>query len=249
MYPIAKRILAVSIAMSLAACADAATNADTPDTVKAAVQKKFPGRNVDAVRATPMKGIFEVVFQGRQIVYTDAHADYILVGDLVDVKNRASLTEARVKELSKTEFNQLPFDSAIKVVHGTGERKVAVFSDPDCPFCKKIEHETLSKLDNVTIYTFMFPLTQLHPDAARKAALIWCAGDKNQAWQAWMFDGKLPEGDGKCANPGQTIAILADKLGINGTPAMVFQNGELVSGAIGLEDFEAHLNAKLAPAK
>lgn len=246
MYPIAKRLLAVSIAMSLAACADAATTtaADTPDTVKAAIQKKFPGRNVDAVRTTPVKGIYEVNFQGRQVIYTDAHADYIFVGDLIDVKSHLSLTEARVKELSKTDFTALPFEKAIKVVRGNGTRKVAVFSDPDCPFCKKIEHETLSKLDDVTIYTFMLPLTQLHPDAPRKASLIWCAGDKVKAWQDWMFEGKLPDGNSQCPTPGDDIAKLAEKLGVNGTPAMVFENGELVSGAIPLEDFKAHLVAK-----
>ncbi|HEY9103805.1 DsbC family protein [Chitinimonas sp.] len=242
MKSLTKPLLAVVVGMALAACANAA--GENLDNVKAALNKKFPGRNVESVRVTPIKGLYEVVFPGRQIVYTDAKADYILVGDLVDVAARKSLTEARARELSKTDFAKLPFDKAIKLVKGTGARKVAVFSDPDCPFCKKIEHETLSKLDNVTIYTFLYPLAELHPDATRKSALIWCAADRQQAWDNWMFKGQLPEGKGDCANPIADIQALAAGLGISGTPAMVFEDGQIVSGAIPQQDFEAKLGDK-----
>ncbi|GAB3264192.1 DsbC family protein [Chitinimonas naiadis] len=237
-----KPLLAVIVGVALAACANAA--GENLETVKTALQKKFPGRNVESVRVTPIKGLYEVVFPGRQIIYTDAKADYIVVGDMVDVAARKSLTEARARELSRTDFAKLPFDKAIKLVKGTGTRKVAVFSDPDCPFCKKIEQETLSKLDNVTIYTFLYPLAELHPDAARKSALIWCSADKQKAWDSWMLEGKLPVGDDKCATPIADIQTLAAGLGISGTPAMVFESGEIVSGAIALKDFEAYLTPK-----
>ncbi|QDQ27331.1 DsbC family protein [Chitinimonas arctica] len=243
MTSLSKRLLTAAVGLALVACANAA-GGDSPESVKVELKKKFPDRQVESVRTTPVKGLYEVVFAGRQVIYSDARADYILVGDMVDVKSRSSLTEARIRELSKTDFNALPLDKAIKLVRGTGARKVAVFSDPDCPFCKKIEQETLSKLDNVTIYTFLYPLTQLHPDAPRKSALIWCAADKQKAWEGWMFEGKLPEGDGKCPTPLADIETLTNKLGISGTPAMVFENGEMMSGAIPLEAFEAKLSAK-----
>jgi len=237
-----KRLFAALVGLSLAACANAA--GDAPANLKADIQKKFPNRPIESVRTTPLKGIYEVVMEGRQIIYTDNRGDFILVGDLVDVKNKVSLTESRMKELTRVDFASLPLDKALKLVRGTGARKVAVFSDPDCPFCKKIERETIAKLDNVTVYTFLYPLAQLHPDAARKSALIWCAADRQKAWQGWMFEGKLPEGSDSCPNPVADTVALADKLGINGTPAMVFESGELVSGAIPVEEFEAKLSAK-----
>jgi thiol:disulfide interchange protein DsbC len=180
----------------------------------------------------------------RQVVYADAKGEFVMVGDLVDMKRHASLTEERMRELSKTDFSKLPFDQAFKVVKGDGSRKVAVFSDPDCPFCKKLEHDTLSKLDNVTIYTFLLPLVQLHPDSARKASLIWCAQDKVKAWNDWMNEGKLPENDASCANPGKDVLTLAGKLGVNATPTMVFESGEVSAGAMDAKEFEAKLAAK-----
>jgi thiol:disulfide interchange protein DsbC len=244
MNPIAKRIAAVSIGLALAACANAA--GDNTASVKAAVEKKFPQRPVASVRATPVKGVYEVVFAPKQVVYTDAKVDFIFVGDMVDLKTRTSLTEARIKELSRTDFASLPLDKAIKEVRGNGARKVAVFSDPDCPFCKKLERDTIAKLDNVTVYTFLMPLAQLHPDAARKSALIWCAADPVKAWKDWMLDGKLPQGEAQCANPLAEIAALSEKLDVSATPSMVFESGELVSGAIEAADFDAKLNEKPA---
>ncbi|PHV12213.1 DsbC family protein [Chitinimonas sp. BJB300] len=242
---IAKRIAAASVGFALAACANAA--GESPASVKAAMEKKFPQRPVSSVRATPVKGIYEVVLGAKQVVYTDAKAEYLFVGDMIQVGTRTSLTEARVRELSRTDFSALPLDKAIKEVRGNGARKVAVFSDPDCPFCKKLERDTITKLDNVTVYTFLMPLAQLHPDAARKSSVIWCASDRQKAWSNWILDGKLAEGDGSCATPLTEIAALAEKLDINGTPAMVFENGELVSGAIEAKEFEAKLNSKPTP--
>ncbi|WP_269533545.1 DsbC family protein [Chitinimonas sp. BJYL2] len=242
MMSLPKRLSLMSIALMLAACVNAAS--DNNKATKDALQKKFPERTIESVRATPIKGLYEVVFAGRQVVYSDPKGDYIVVGDLVDVAARQSLTEARIRELSKVDFKTLPLDKAIKLVKGNGSRKVAVFSDPDCPFCKRLETDTISKLDNVTVYTFMLPLASLHPDAARKSALIWCAPDKLAAWNAWMLEGRLPQGDGKCANPVNDIVAMAERYGINGTPALVFESGEMVSGAIAAPAFEAHLNKK-----
>ena len=132
---------------------------------------------VQAVYATPLAHLYEVVLSGKTVVYTDAQADYMLVGDFIDVKNRKSLTDERNAELSAVEFDSLPFDKAIKEVRGNGQLKIAVFSDPDCPYCKRLEHE-FEKMTDITIYNFMMPLASLHPDAARKAEQIWCQPDR-----------------------------------------------------------------------
>lgn len=236
------RPLALALAsFSLLACT--AQAADDSDAVKKAFAKQFPERKVLSVAPTSMKGVYEVVMPGRQIVYTDARAEHLLVGELIDVKKRESLTEKRMSQLSKVDWKQLPLEQAIKEVRGQGRRQLAVFSDPDCPFCKKLE-ATLAQLDDVTIYTFLFPLAELHPDAARKSAQIWCANDRAEAWTQFMRKGIAPQGAGDCDTPIAKLQTLGQQLGISGTPALIFPNGQLVPGAIGKEDIEKLLGAR-----
>ncbi|MBV1774098.1 DsbC family protein [Burkholderiaceae bacterium DAT-1] len=238
-FPLSRTVLALATVLTFAACANAANETES---VKSAVQKKLPQRKIESVRPSPVKGVFEVVIAPRQVVYTDAKADFMFVGDMVDLKRQVSLTEERMNELMKTDFNKLPFESAIKVVKGNGSRRVAVFSDPDCPFCKKLEQETLSKLDNVTIYNFVFPIASLHPDAARKSALIWCAEDKLVAWNNWMFNGTLPDNKGDCAHPISALQKVGEDIGVNATPTIVFENGQIIPGAIDSATFETQLS-------
>jgi thiol:disulfide interchange protein DsbC len=143
-----------------------------------------------------------------------------------------------MEELTKIDFSTLPLDQAIKVVKGNGNRKIAVFSDPDCPYCKRLEKDELSKIDNVTIYTFLYPLEQLHPDAGRKARAIWCAPDRNKAWENWILNGQLPNGATECETPLDKVAALGRKLGVNSTPTIFLPNGKRVQGALPAEELE-----------
>ncbi|MEW9898598.1 DsbC family protein [Chitinivorax sp. PXF-14] len=248
------RVSAVAaLTLSLSACllndTNAAGAADAKDgkLVTADVQKKllvnFPNAKVVSISPTPLAGLFEVVLNKKDIVYVDREARYLFDGDMVDLKSRRSLTEARVAELSKIDFASLPLDRAIKVVKGNGSRKMVVFSDPDCPFCKRLEQQSLKDVTDVTIYTLLYPLAQLHPDAPHKSALIWCAPDRAKAWTDFMLDGKLPANDGKCDTPLAEIAELGARNGISGTPGIVFSNGKLVPGAVPREQIEAELKA------
>ncbi|NHQ83928.1 DsbC family protein [Chromobacterium vaccinii] len=234
--------LSSAMLMSLAACSQAAGG--NVEDVKKAFLGHFPGKQVKSVSATPVKGIYELVVDGRQVVYVNSDASYLFVGDLIDTKSKESLTEKKMADLSKVDFNALPFQYAFKDVRGKGERKMAVFTDPDCPFCKKLERESLKDIDNVTIYTFLYPLTQLHPDAMRKSKQIWCSADKAAAWTAFMRDDRPLTGPDNCDTPLEKIQALGEKMGITGTPALVFANGRMVPGAIGGDDIEQLLNAK-----
>jgi thiol:disulfide interchange protein DsbC len=135
----------------------------------------------------------------------------------------------------------LPLQNAIKVVRGDGKRRLAVFSDPDCPYCKKAEQE-FTKLDNVTIYTFAYPLA-MHPDAARKSKLVWCSKDRSKAWLDLMLKGKVPEGKGDCENPVDENLALGNKLRIDGTPALIFPSGKRVPGYVDAGRLEGMLEA------
>lgn len=208
-----------------------AAGGDVAKTITAELEKAYAEQNlkVQSVNTTPLNGLYEVVVSGNEVIYTDAKAQYMIMGELLDIKQRKSITEERKAELNKVDFNTLPLDKAIKEVRGNGKLKVAVFSDPDCPYCKRLEHE-FAKMTDITIYSFMMPLTSIHPDAARKAELIWCQPNRTKAWTDWMREGKMPSGSAQCDNPVAETTSLGEQLGFHGTPAIVFPNGRTQSG-------------------
>lgn len=215
--------------------------------VKKAIEQKFPGAEVRGVVKTPYFGLYEVQFDDR-IVYTDAKAKYIVVGAVYDTESKTNLTEERQRKLNRVDVAALPLDLAIKKVKGTGERTLVVFSDADCPFCHKLEEE-LKSVDNVTIYTFLYPIDSLHPDAARKSRMIWCAPDRQKAWDAFFASGALPDNKGDCDNPVAKTAELGAKFKVNATPTLVFADGSIVPGALPAQRLEAELKTAETEAK
>jgi thiol:disulfide interchange protein DsbC len=197
--------------------------------------------NIQKVNHTPIKGLYEAVVGSNKVVYTDENGKYLLVGNMLDIDNKVSLTEKRMAELSKIDFSQLPLDKAIKVKRGDGKRILAVFSDPDCPYCKKLELE-LAKLDNVTIYTFIMPIPSLHPDAQKKAVQIWCQPKPDVAWNNWMLRGKMPPTVKDCTNPIADVMALGVKLGFDGTPTLAFPSGRTISGLVPKEALDVELD-------
>ena len=217
--------------------------------IRKVLSDKFPEAKIASIQKTPYSGLYEIYMDG-QLVYADANAQYIFLGDVLEVKNRSNLTQARLAVLNTVPLNQLPLNNAIKTVKGKGERKLVVFSDADCPFCRKFEVE-LKKVDNITVYTFLFPIEGLHPKAGQISKQIWCASDKNKAWEDYMSSGKIPGNDGKCDNPIDENIALGNKLGVNGTPTILLSNGQRIPGmvpAAKLEELMAHA-AKISTAK
>ena len=198
--------------------------------IRKALVAKFPEAKIASIQKTPYSGLYEVYMDG-QLVYADANAQYIFLGDVVDLKNRANLTQARLSVLNAVPHSQLPLNNAIKIVKGKGERKLVVFSDVDCPYCRKFEDE-IKKVDNITVYTFLFPIEGLHPKAVQISRQIWCAPDKNKAWDDYIGSGKIPTNDGKCDNPINENVALGAKLGINGTPTIILSNGQRIPGMV-----------------
>jgi thiol:disulfide interchange protein DsbC len=228
--------------------AKAATATDAGAAVlKKTLEQKFPGANVRAVAKTAYFGLYEAQIDD-QLVYTDAKAAYVLVGAVYDTETKRNLTEARLRELNRVAFASLPLDLAIKKVKGNGERRLAVFSDADCPFCARLEND-LKAIDNVTIYTFLYPIDQLHPDAARKSKMIWCAPDKVKAWDEFFGSGKLPDNAGDCATPVAATAELGLKMRVSATPTLVFADGVVIPGALPGQQIEAQLRQSEADAR
>ncbi len=215
--------------------------------IKKELESRFPGAEVRGVQKTTYFGLYEVQFDDR-IVYTDAKARYLVVGAIYDAESKINLTEDRQRKLNRVDVASLPLDLAIKKVKGTGERTLVVFSDADCPFCKKLEDE-LKTVDNVTIYTFLFPIDSLHPDAARKSRMIWCAPDRVKAWDAFYDTGALPDNKGDCDTPLARTAELGAKFKVNATPTLIFADGSIVPGALPAQRLEAELKSAEAEAK
>ena len=211
--------------------------------VRQAVQAIAPEAKVVSVSRTPLPDLYEVVVDGPRgmaVVYASGKGEYVLVGELLDVKKRRNLTGERMEQLNAIDFDSLPLNQAIKMVQGNGSRRLAVFSDPDCPFCRKLELE-LGKLKDVTIYIFPYPLP-MHPDAARKSKLVWCSKDRLQAWQDMMLRNKLPEGGrSDCDHPVDKNLALGQRLRIGGTPTLVFGDGRRVTGYAEAERIEQML--------
>lgn len=231
---------------------DASRTDATPDAreaaaVQAELQMKFPGATISNVVKSAYFGLYEARFDDR-MVYTDAEVTYVLVGSVFDANTKQNLTDARLRELTRVTWASLPLGLAFKRVRGKGTRKFAVFADADCPYCRRLEGE-IKQLDDVTIYTFLFPLDKLHPDAARKSALIWCAPDVAQAWETYYDSGKLPDNSARCATPIQETARLGQRLRLVATPTLVFADGTMIPGAIPLAQLENEIDKGEAEAK
>lgn len=223
-------------AMTFTAIADEAS-------LKKAIEAAYPKFKVESVTKTPYAGLYEV-FMGGQIIYTDEKLTFLIAeGHLVDPKTKKDITGERLEELTKIDFSSLPLDQAIKVVKGNGSRKLVVFSDVDCPFCKRLEQNELSNITDVTIYTFLYPIEQLHPDAANKSKSIWCAPNRVKAWNDWIFNNKLPTSTAKCEVPLEKVGELARKYGVSSTPTLFFADGRRLLGAQPYKEIENYLQA------
>lgn len=217
-------------------------------TLRKTLTERSPALKIDKIHASPIAGVFEVVTGDRKVFYTDAKGDYVLTGNLIETATRNNLTRQRIEGLNVVNFESLPFAKAIPVIRGNGSRKLAVFSDPDCPYCKQLEKE-LALLNDVTIYVFLYPIASLHPEAIQHAKAIWCAPDRARSWTAHMLEGKQPSGDGKCDTPVDEIVALGSSIGINGTPTMIFANGKRVSGSQSAGQIEALLKTSVVATK
>ena len=231
------------VVAGLTACA---ANADEGE-IRKAIQDKFPDVKIQKITKTAYGGLFEVYMleeSGKNdlLVYTDSKGSFLIEGNLMDLTLDKNVTAERRAELTKINFDALPLDLALKIVKGNGKRKMVVFSDPDCPYCRRLEND-LAKVTDVTIYTFIYPIDTLHPQAREKAKAIWCSTDRVKAWNDYMQTNAVPAGPATCDTPLARIAELGEKYRINGTPTIFFANGRKVPGAVPAEQLEKMLNA------
>lgn len=206
----------------------------------ATLKRTLPSTQVTSVEKTPIAGLFEVVM-GQNIAYVDGSGRYFLIGRMMDMQERIDITASTKERIAKKiTWNDLPLQDAIRF--GNGKQKVAVFSDPDCPFCRQLEVE-LDKLQNVTVYVFPYPIAALHPKASSASQAIWCARDRAKAWKDYLLQRQLPTSFEACdASAIQRNVALAERLGINATPTLIAEDGRMASGASKSEQIQAWLD-------
>lgn len=231
-----KRIISSAcLALLLAAGAAQADEAKVKQAVEAAI-----GEKVEGVRKTNVLGLYELRI-GGDILYADEKANYLITGNIIDLKTRQNLTQERLSKLSAIKFSDLPLDLAVKTVKGDGKRVFATFEDPNCGYCKKLAKD-MAGMNNVTIYTFLLPI--LSQDSAVKSRAVWCAADRAKAWSDLMVNGTAPAA-GTCEAPIEKVLALAQKYNIRGTPTIFLSSGERIPGAVPV----AQLEQKLAQIK
>ena len=203
--------------------------------IRATLHERIPELQVESIHKSPIAGLYELN-TGAELLYTN-DGTLIFAGRIVDSKSREDLTAARWNELNAIDFNALPLDLAIKSVRGDGSRKIAVFADPLCPYCRQLEQE-MQGVTNVTVYTFLFPLETLHPGASVKAVDIWCSKDRGSAWSKWMLQ-KTEPGSARCTGaPIDKLQALGQKLHVDSTPTLFTADGKRTRGAIKHNEIE-----------
>lgn len=210
--------------------------------VKKRFESEFEGITVEEVSATPFTGILELRLPGNDVFYTNTGMDFIFQGSLIDVASRTDLTAQRIEELNRVDFADLPLDKAIKTVKGDGSQQMVVFEDPNCIYCKKL-HEELEGIDNITVYSLLFPI--LTPESRTISEHVWCADDRSAAWNAWMKDGKKPA-EKTCDNPIDDLLKFGMQQGVQGTPAIFFEDGSRANGMLPLERLKERLDTATA---
>ncbi|MEP7057758.1 MAG: DsbC family protein [Caldimonas sp.] len=236
-----KHLVSIATAFALGLFALGATAQE------AAIRKNIAERipdfpKIDEVTKTSIPGIYELRV-GVDLFYSDEQGNYLFEGQVIDTRTRTNLTEARIAKLTAIDFSKLPLKDAIVWKQGSGARKLVVFADPNCGYCKKFEKD-LQQVKDITVYTFLYPI--LGGDSPEKARNIWCAKDSTKVWREWMIDGTpIPAtaAAGCDASALQRNFAMGKKYRINGTPGLVFEDGTNKPGALGAAQLEQLLTS------
>lgn len=204
--------------------------------IRLMLQSKFPNKgNIEHIVKTPYSGLYEILM-GGQLIYSDEQGEYLFDGSVIEVKSRSNLTEQRHSQLIAIDFDKLPLDLAVKKVKGNGKRKLVLFTDPNCEYCKRLEKE-LTKVSDITLYLFLYPIFPGSDEIVRN---VHCANDPVKAWDDWMLNGIAPA-SASCKTFTEKVVALGKKLRITTTPNLILANGMRAPGYASVEELEGYL--------
>jgi thiol:disulfide interchange protein DsbC len=233
-----RRLFALGIsALLFAGAGFAADDATVAATIRTTLAKRLPNLpRIDEITRSPVPGLWELRI-GSQLIYSDAQGSFVIEGEIIDTARHANLTRDRIDKLTAFDFAKLPLQDAVVWQQGTGARKLVVFADPNCGYCKKLERD-LNEVRDVTVFTFLIPI--LGGDSPDKARDIWCAKNNGKVWRSWMIDGTQPPAAGaQCDTAALSRnVVLGQRHGVTGTPSLVFENSERVPGIVSAQEIE-----------
>ncbi|MFN7093993.1 MAG: DsbC family protein [Burkholderiales bacterium] len=247
-----KGLIGLALTLSFSVVTAANTQLNTIDSniltnIRINLSKSLPDLTIDQVDPTPVANIYQVI-SGRKVFYVDNTGRYAFLGNLVDLTTKQSLTEQQVKQLSVVDWNKLPLNIALRQVIGKGEQRIAIFTDPDCPFCKRLETETIPKLNNVTVYYFLFPLS-IHANAESDSKKILCSEIPDKVFLDWMKYDKILPSKTTCNNAAkleQMKEVAKKVIQVEATPTIILPNGAIVTGLVPA-DYLTQLITEAAP--
>lgn len=229
------KLFSTFVLISLLGLCVGTIQAQSDQQIRSDLQKKVgSSTKIKSVSPSPIPGIYEVLV-GNEIFYTDANSKYLIQGEIIEIATGKNITEQKQADLNRIKWSELNTSNALKVVRGNGSRQLAVFSDPNCGYCKRLD-KSLQQLDNVTIYTYLIPI--LSPDSAQKSKQIWCSADPQKTYIDWMINGIAPSGKSDCPTPLDKNMAFAKTYGITGTPTLFFTDGSRFPGAVQIADIE-----------
>lgn len=239
--PVASAVASVGSSAGSSAASSAATSAAVPPEVDARLRQLVRSQlgalgPLQSLRPAPMAGWYELAFDDR-VLYADGQGQHLLKGEWIDANTGRNHTQERLDQLQRVSFKTLPFEHAIVMKRGKGTRKMVVFADPLCTYCKHLE-QSLGELDDVTIYTFVIPI--LDEKSVELGQRVLCSPLRLAAWRNWMLQGQLPP-QASCDSPLKQLAALGESLRVRVTPTLVFEDGSRVRGAPGLDEIRARL--------
>lgn len=241
-----RKLDAIQTALTEPAASGAPVSKEVGTRIRAGLRERFPQLTVLDVRESELPGLYEVMAPDG-VTYTDIATNYVVMGPLIDSRAHRNLSQDHWKAFNRVDYASLPFDLAIKSTRGNGSRQIAVFADPKCPFCQELE-EQLAKLDDITVYTFLYPLEEVHPGATVQAHQIWCSSDRETTWNNWMRKRETPAAADCASDPVKNLAALGERLHIVTTPTIIFPSGERSPGLPKPSQLEQLLAAQSAPA-
>jgi len=210
--------------------------------IRKTLQERIPDLpKIVSISKTPINGLYEVLLEDNDIYYADASGNHLVQGSMIDTRTKRNLTEERTEKLNAIAFGSLPLKDAITIVRGNGQRKLAVFEDPNCGYCKRFERD-LQKVDNITVHLFLYPI--LGADSMDKSRHIWCAKDPAKAWLDYMTRDTAPAAANCDSSALMRNVEFGRKHKISGTPTLLAQDGKRVPGAIPLAQIEQLIAAK-----
>jgi thiol:disulfide interchange protein DsbC len=224
------RTLIAFLALAAALFAGGASARDEATVRKAAEAFIGEDMKIDGVARAGFLGLWEVRVatpEGTRLLYTNDEATHFFIGSVFEGKTQSDLTEQRMRRLNSVRFADLPLNQAFKIVRGKGTRQFAYFSDPRCPYCKKFDQEIV-KMDDVTVHVFLLPI--ISPESGPLSRAVWCSPDRAKAWQDLMLNNVRPTANGNCPNPIDRNLELGRKFRVNGTPTLIFVDGQRMSG-------------------